>query len=40
VPASGLSQGCAAQSCLVQIERFEGALPPVSAFDPPRFVAE
>lgn len=39
VPASGLSQGCAAQSCLVQIERFEGALPPVSAFDPPRFVA-
>lgn len=39
VPASSLSQGCAAQSCLVQLERFEGDLPPVTAFDPPRFVA-
>jgi biotin/methionine sulfoxide reductase len=33
--ASRLSQGCAAQTCLVQIERFTEALPPVTAFDPP-----
>ncbi len=39
VGASTLSQGCAAQSCLVQLERFEGELPPITAFDPPRFVA-
>ena len=41
VGASRLSQGCAAQSCLVEIERFEGEAPPVTAFEPPRFfVAE
>jgi biotin/methionine sulfoxide reductase len=34
--ASRLSQGCAAQSCLVQIERFAGEAPPVSAFELPR----
>ncbi|TXL64733.1 molybdopterin-dependent oxidoreductase [Zeimonas arvi] len=37
-PASTLSQGCAAQSCLVQIERFEGEAPPVTAFELPTFV--
>jgi len=37
VGASRLSQGCAAQSCLVQIERFDKFLPPVTAFDPPKF---
>jgi biotin/methionine sulfoxide reductase len=36
--ASRFSQGCAAQSCLVQVERFEGEAPPVRAFEPPRFV--
>jgi biotin/methionine sulfoxide reductase len=39
VGASRFSQGCAAQSCLVQVERFEGEAPPVRAFEPPRFVA-
>ena len=32
---SRLSQGPAAQSALVEIEKFEGELPPVTAFDPP-----
>ncbi|WP_323039157.1 molybdopterin-dependent oxidoreductase [Gemmobacter sp.] len=36
---SQLAQGPAAQSCLVQVEPFAGPLPPVRAFDPPRFVA-
>ena len=36
--ASGLSQGCAAQSCLVNVERYDAPPPPVTAFDPPRFV--
>ncbi|HEY9573877.1 MAG TPA: molybdopterin dinucleotide binding domain-containing protein, partial [Pusillimonas sp.] len=36
--ASGLSQGCAAQSCLVSIEPYQGEAPAVSAFLPPRFV--
>lgn len=35
--ASRLSQGCAAQSCLVQIERFNETPPPVTAFDLPDF---
>jgi biotin/methionine sulfoxide reductase len=35
VGASRLSQGCAAQSCLVQIERFAGEPPTVTAFEPP-----
>lgn len=38
-PASSLSQGCAAQSCLVQVERFDGPPPPITAFEPPRFVS-
>ncbi len=37
VGASGLSQGCAAQSVLVQVERYHG-IPPITAFDPPTFV--
>ena len=32
---SRLSQGCTGQLCLVQLERFDGAVPPVKAFDPP-----
>lgn len=35
VPSSQLTQACAAQSCLVQIEKFEGVPPPVTAFAPP-----
>ena len=38
VGASSLSQGCSAQSCLVQIERFVGDVPPMRAFEPPAFV--
>ena len=30
-----LAQGCTGQLCLVEIERFDGGLPPVKAFDPP-----
>jgi biotin/methionine sulfoxide reductase len=33
--ASRLSQGCAAQSCLVEVERWEAAVPAVRAFEPP-----
>jgi biotin/methionine sulfoxide reductase len=36
--ASSLSQGCAAQSCLVEIERFSGNVPEVEAFSLPTFV--
>jgi biotin/methionine sulfoxide reductase len=36
--SSSLSQGCSAQSCLVEIERYDGDLPPVRAFEPPTFV--
>ena len=36
--ASSLSQGCSAQSCLVQVERFEGPAPAHRAFEPPAFV--
>jgi biotin/methionine sulfoxide reductase len=32
---SRLAQGCTGQLSLVEIERFEGPLPPVKAFDPP-----
>jgi biotin/methionine sulfoxide reductase len=35
---SSLSQGCAAHSTLVQVERFDGKLPPVKAFEPPPIV--
>jgi biotin/methionine sulfoxide reductase len=34
---SSLTQGASAHSCLVQIERFEGELPPITAYDPPVF---
>jgi biotin/methionine sulfoxide reductase len=36
--ASSLSQGCSAQTCLVQVERFIGTAPAHRAFDSPRFV--
>ncbi|TBW41278.1 Asp-tRNA(Asn)/Glu-tRNA(Gln) amidotransferase GatCAB subunit C [Siculibacillus lacustris] len=38
IGTSRLTQGPSAQSCLVEIERFDGPLPPVRAFDPPDFV--
>ncbi|MCC6435573.1 MAG: molybdopterin-dependent oxidoreductase [Acidimicrobiales bacterium] len=39
-PASALSQAPAAQSCLVEVERFVGEVPPVRAHTPPSFVAD
>ncbi len=36
IGTSRLGQGCAAQSCLVEIERYVGTPPPVSAFEPPQ----
>jgi biotin/methionine sulfoxide reductase len=35
---SKLTQGCIAHTALVQVEKFEGEPPPVTAFDPPAFV--
>ncbi|BDQ20406.1 molybdopterin guanine dinucleotide-containing S/N-oxide reductase [Rhodococcus qingshengii] len=35
IGTSSLSHGCTGQHVLVQIEKFDGALPPVKAFDPP-----
>jgi biotin/methionine sulfoxide reductase len=32
---SRLAQGCTGQHCLIEIERYNGPLPPVRAFDPP-----
>lgn len=37
--SSRLGQGCSAQSCRVEIELWQEALPPITAFDPPAFVA-
>ncbi len=36
---SAFSQGCSAQTCLVQARRFQGTAPRVGAYDPPPFVA-
>ncbi|MET0287697.1 MAG: molybdopterin-dependent oxidoreductase [Polyangiales bacterium] len=35
--ASAFSQGCAAQTCLVELRRFEGEPPAVQVYDPPSF---
>lgn len=35
IGSSRLSQGCAAQSAHVDIERWEGAVPPITAYEPP-----
>jgi biotin/methionine sulfoxide reductase len=32
---SRLAQGCSAHSCLVEVEKFDGALPPVRSFEQP-----
>ncbi len=34
---SRLTQGCSAHTTMVEVERFDGEAPPVTAFDPPRF---
>ena len=38
IGCSGLSQGCSAQTCLVQMSGPIENPPPVTAFDPPRFI--
>ncbi len=35
VGTSRMGQGCAAQSCLVEVARWEGDAPPIRAFEPP-----
>jgi biotin/methionine sulfoxide reductase len=35
VGTSRLAQGCTGQLCVVEVERFTGNLPPITAFDPP-----
>jgi biotin/methionine sulfoxide reductase len=35
IGTSRLAQGCTGQLSLVEIERFDGLLPPIKAFDPP-----
>jgi biotin/methionine sulfoxide reductase len=40
MPASKLSQGCMAQTCLVDVERHAGEVPPVTAHTMPRFTPE
>ena len=37
IGASKLSQGCSAQTCLVEVERHDGPAPPVTAHDLPSF---
>lgn len=36
--SSRLGQGCSAQSCKVEIERWQQPLPEITAFSPPEFV--
>jgi biotin/methionine sulfoxide reductase len=38
IGTSSLSSGCTGQLCAVEVERFEGELPPVRALDPPVFL--
>lgn len=38
IGTSKLAQGCTGQVSIAQCERYDGQLPPVAAFDPPRFV--
>jgi biotin/methionine sulfoxide reductase len=35
---SRLAQGPIAHTCLVEVERFEGEPPPVTAFEPPEII--
>jgi biotin/methionine sulfoxide reductase len=39
IGTSRLGQGCAAQSCLVEMERYTDALPPLGIYDPPSISA-
>ena len=37
IPSSSLTQACSAQTCLVEVARYDGAPPPMTAFEGPRF---
>ena len=39
IGSSRLGQGCSAQTCFVEIERFDLPLPEITAWQPPQFVA-
>jgi biotin/methionine sulfoxide reductase len=39
VGASSLSQGCSAQTVTVEVEKWHGEVPPITAFDPPEMLA-
>jgi len=36
--SSSFAQGCAAQTCLVEVRRFEGEPPPIAVYDPPAII--
>jgi len=38
IGTSSLAQGCAGQRTTVQVERYDGVLPPTRAFEPPTTV--
>jgi biotin/methionine sulfoxide reductase len=38
IGTSSLAQGPSANSCLVEVEKYTGALPPLSVSSPPRLV--
>ncbi|WP_390346779.1 hypothetical protein ACFJIS_05125 [Variovorax boronicumulans] len=38
IGTSSLAQGCAGQRTTVQVERYDGVLPPIRAFEPPMTV--
>lgn len=38
VGASSLSQGCSAQTVTVDVEKWQGEVPPITAFDPPEML--
>jgi biotin/methionine sulfoxide reductase len=37
---SRMAQGSSAQTCLVQLEKFEGTVPPIRAFEPPEIIQQ
>lgn len=39
VGASSLSQGCSAQTVTVEVEKWHGEVPPITAFEPPEMLA-
>ncbi|MFT5221171.1 MAG: biotin/methionine sulfoxide reductase, partial [Gammaproteobacteria bacterium] len=40
IGTSQLGQGPIAHTCMVQIEKFDGELPTLTAFDPPQIISD